>query len=387
MPNSFPTFHVDFFVLFIFLGIAQGLLLAYFFLRQKDVANRYFGLALLVLSILVFDIWLGYSNLMFQVLWLVDFSEPGNFIFSPALYLAMRSYVGEKPRWSDRLHFIPALIYFLYAVIALYSLPLSYKYNSNIGAWHPELEKLPLDYSGIEWRFGPQKSLDEGLIVQGAIYIGLSAWALMLAFQRAQLSFWSNHLARLSWLRGIVLMSAFILLALTLTKIYYEDDRGDPLLASFISLAMYLIMGSQLRRSAFFAPPSEQVEKSRYQRSSLQEADKKEIIQRLEELLQAQKPYVQAGFSLQSLAKQLKIQPHHLTQALNENLRLSFFELAAQYRIAEAKRLLQDPATRHLTIEDIAERVGYLSKSAFNAAFKKQTGITPSAWRDQWLGE
>ena len=59
MPNSFPPFHADFFVFFILLGIAQGLLLSYFFLRQKETANRYFGLALLVMSILVFDVWLG----------------------------------------------------------------------------------------------------------------------------------------------------------------------------------------------------------------------------------------------------------------------------------------------------------------------------------------
>ena len=97
--------------------------------------------------------------------------------------------------------------------------------------------------------------------------------------------------------------------------------------------------------------------------------------------MEEQKPYLQPGFSLQSLAKLLKVQPHHLTQTLNENLGTSFFELTAQYRIAEAQALLRHLDTRDLTIEDIAERVGYLSKSAFNAAFKKQTGMTPTGWR------
>lgn len=381
MPQQMPAFHADFYVLFILLGIGQGLLLAYFFLRQKDIANRYFGLALLVLSILVFDVWLGYSNLMFQVLYLVDFSEAGNFIFAPALYLALKSYLNHKAGRSDWLHFLPALIYFVYSAVALYSLPISYKYNSNLGAWHPELVPLKLDYSGMDWRFALQKWLDELMLVQGTVYVGLSAWLLWGTFRQGQFSLWSSANTRLSWLRGIVLISFFTLLTLFFIKLTYDDDRGDPIIASFISLAMYLIMANLLRRTAFF--DQLKPEKERYQRSSLQDQDKQGIAERIKSIMGEEKPYLQSGFSLQSLAKQLKVQPHHLTQTLNENLGLTFFELAAQHRIAEAQRLLQDSATRHLTIEDIAERVGYLSKSAFNAAFKKQTGMTPTAWRDQ----
>lgn len=381
MPTEFPRFHADFYVLFILLGIAQGLLLAYFFLRQKEEANRYFGLALFVLSILIFDVWLGYSNLMFQVLYLVDFSEPGNFIFAPALYLALKAYLNHKAGRSDWLHFLPALIYFVYSIVALYSLPIPYKYNSNLDAWHPELVSLKLDYSGMDWRFALQKWLDELMLVQGTIYVTLSAWLLQHAFRQGQISIWSSANTRLSWLRGIVLISFFTLLTLFVIKLAYDDDRGDPIIASFISLAMYLIMGNLLRRTAFF--DQLQPEKARYQRSSLQEQDKNGIAEQIKRIMEEEKPYLQQGFSLQSLAKQLKVQPHHLTQTLNENLGLTFFELAAQHRIAEAQRLLQAPATRDLTIEDIAERVGYLSKSAFNTAFKKQTGMTPSGWRDQ----
>ena len=379
MPNSFPPFRADLFVLFILLGIAQGLFLSYFFLRQKETANRYFGLTLLVMSILVFDVWLGYSNLMFQTLWLVDFSEPGNFVFAPALYLALQAYLGEKSGRFTWLHFAPAGIYFLYSCFALYSLPIPYKYNSNIDAWHPELAELALDYTGMRWRFILQEWLDESMIIQGAVYVGLSAWVLVQAFRKAQLSFWATSNSRLSWSRGIVLISVVILVVLFLTKLYNDDDRGDHIIASFISLSMYLIMGTMLRRTALF--DQLQPEKGRYHRSSLQDHDKTDIAQRLRTLMEQQKPYLQPGFSLQSLAKLLKIQPHHLTQTLNENLGLSFFELTAQYRIVEAQALLRHPDTRDLTIEDIAERVGYLSKSAFNAAFKKQTGMTPTTWR------
>ena len=47
-------------------------------------------------------------------------------------------------------------------------------------------------------------------------------------------------------------------------------------------------------------------------------------------------------------------------------------------RIKEACNLLADAANRHLTIEAIAQKVGFNSKSSFNIAFKKHTASTPS---------
>ncbi|MCG8492199.1 MAG: helix-turn-helix domain-containing protein, partial [Sneathiellales bacterium] len=66
----------------------------------------------------------------------------------------------------------------------------------------------------------------------------------------------------------------------------------------------------------------------------------------------------------------------------NEKLGLSFFELLATYRVEEAKEILNSEMGKKLTIEEIAERVGYNSKSAFNTAFKKITSQTPSSFRD-----
>lgn len=57
----------------------------------------------------------------------------------------------------------------------------------------------------------------------------------------------------------------------------------------------------------------------------------------------------------------------------------SFFEMTAEYRLEEAKRLLREKI--NIKVEEIAEEVGYNSKSSFNAAFKKITGKTPSEWR------
>jgi AraC-like DNA-binding protein len=53
--------------------------------------------------------------------------------------------------------------------------------------------------------------------------------------------------------------------------------------------------------------------------------------------------------------------------------------MVAVYRVEEAKRLLKEQP--HVKVEEIAEQVGYNSKSSFNTAFKKISGKTPSEYR------
>jgi YesN/AraC family two-component response regulator len=67
---------------------------------------------------------------------------------------------------------------------------------------------------------------------------------------------------------------------------------------------------------------------------------------------------------------------------LNEKLAQSFFELLAKYRVEKAKKILTEDEKNRLTIEEISEMVGYNSKTAFNNAFKKLAGKTPSEYRN-----
>ncbi len=77
----------------------------------------------------------------------------------------------------------------------------------------------------------------------------------------------------------------------------------------------------------------------------------------------------------------LKVQPRQLSQVINSTFRKNFFDFINQYRIEEARQLFSDPAQASKTILEILYQVGYNSKSAFNTAFKKQTGQTPTQYR------
>ena len=55
--------------------------------------------------------------------------------------------------------------------------------------------------------------------------------------------------------------------------------------------------------------------------------------------------------------------------------------MLAFYRVEHAKKLIREDKNAKLTVEELAELVGYNSKSSFNNVFKKFTLITPSEYR------
>lgn len=97
--------------------------------------------------------------------------------------------------------------------------------------------------------------------------------------------------------------------------------------------------------------------------------------------MQTDRPYLNSNLALPELAAKANLSTHHLSQLLNERLGKNFFDFVNEYRIAEVKRKLRDPAFAHLKIEELAYGCGFNSKSAFNTAFRKFTGITPSEFR------
>ena len=82
--------HIGIFDLVIFLGIAQGLFLSWFFIKygRKGIrANLYQGLLLLALSLGIFEELLNNTGYIVRMLFLTNFSESLNFTFAPLFYL------------------------------------------------------------------------------------------------------------------------------------------------------------------------------------------------------------------------------------------------------------------------------------------------------------
>ena len=88
------------------------------------------------------------------------------------------------------------------------------------------------------------------------------------------------------------------------------------------------------------------------------------------------------NITLTDLSKKYGISISYLSSLIKEELQLSFSEYIASKRIQKAKELLAD---EKLSIEEIAEQVGYSDYFYFTKVFKKVAGISPSKYRKNVL--
>ncbi|GAB3556832.1 helix-turn-helix transcriptional regulator [Spirosoma fluminis] len=385
--------HLDLFALVMLLGVAQAIFLGVFFLtgkRGRSVANRCLGLFTLAVSAVEGEIFLNYTNYTFRALWTVDFAEPFNFTLAPLLYFYVFSRIYQRlPRyWAW--HFLPFGIWLANAVTWFYQ-PTEFRYNSYLYSWHPELPVVPVEPYLHEDFTGLRGYINEMTLLSCLIYAVLALLTIRNAIRRNPTL---RSSARLSVLRILSWLFALVPFLIMLVKPQFYNDLGDYLLATYMSATIYAISFLVMRGSDFMSvEPVEGVTdlielpqpvaepRKKYEKSSLSEEVEEVVLQKLARLMEIEKPYLQSDLSLPKLAGRLNTTPHHLSQLLNDRLEQSFFDLLATYRIREAQAILQDPATSYLKIDEIAERVGYNSPSAFHTAFKRLTNQTPAQFR------
>ncbi|MCP4157295.1 MAG: AraC family transcriptional regulator, partial [bacterium] len=191
---------------------------------------------------------------------------------------------------------------------------------------------------------------------------------------------WKNHFRenQVLWLMPIIY--TVMITASILTRFLFSEKTADIAIISYMTLVFYIVTFWLLKGSRHLKTVELPEEETKYKKSALDNLLKEEILKKILAVMD-QKPYLESIFTLSKLSKMVGAKPHHVSQVLNECKKTTFLNMVGQYRIDEARRLLTEPGESERTILDIAEAVGYSSKSAFNAAFKKITGVPPSAYR------
>lgn len=116
----------------------------------------------------------------------------------------------------------------------------------------------------------------------------------------------------------------------------------------------------------------------KYTGSPLTEGQKVHIQEQVLKAVEQEKCFLEHNLTMNGLSERLGINRTYISQVINEKFHKSFTTLINEYRIKEARRLLYEDMKRLYTIESIAMSVGFHSTNAFNKAFKRYTGITPS---------
>lgn len=379
---------ISIFDLFIFLGVFQGLLLSWFFIKNSNWEQRtnfYQGVLLLFLSMAIFEELLNNTGYIVQFLYLSDFSEPLNFTFGPLVYLYIRTCINEKSKKGEWIHFIIAAFWLLYMVF-YWIQPLALKYNSYVQTKHPDWEYLSVNLIYPDDPLGIRSYVNQFIGIHISSYLVLSIWLVRGKFSSLKQNIFKTDNELLVVLRNFLLHFMIITAVFFITKSYFgmRSDIGGYFIATYISFMIFATSYQIMNRSEFFKQNQTffSFPLVKYKKSSLSQEDKLKIKELIESQFVNEKYFVNNMASLSDLSKKLKLSSHHVSQVINEKMGKSFFELLAWYRVEEAKKILLSEKESEITIEELSERVGYNSKSSFNTVFKKQTSQTPSEFRN-----
>lgn len=106
-------------------------------------------------------------------------------------------------------------------------------------------------------------------------------------------------------------------------------------------------------------------------------ADLKTLLQHVE----TERPFLDPDLSLAILSDQVAMTPREVSELLNQSLGQHFFDFINSHRVAHAQALLADSPKQ--SVLQILHESGFNSKSSFNTAFKKHSGMTPSLFREK----
>jgi len=376
-PDTQPA--LDLVAILLFAGVAQGILLAATLLtvrRGNRTANRILSALLGIFVVHIVLQTLHATNYLFQFPHFSKSNVPLAFLIGPLFYWYVRALTERDFRLEKKLLWqcLPAL------GIALWLFPFYIQSaETKIQVLTGDLANLCRPCVMIAWL----------TMIHLLIYFIAAARQLLQHTRNIKAAFSSLEKINLTWLRTLLLIYAADWILALAMQIRSGDAMTANLLWLFVSIVMYVIGYMGLRQPEIFAGIDEstngRVQKKKYEKSTLAPGKAEEYHPKLLQLMAAEKPYLNSALNLPNLAKRLSISSHHLSQIINERLQQNFFEFVNGYRVDEARRLLHEPAQRHLNIAQIGYDAGFSSTSAFNAAFKKHAGTTPSQFRQRQL--
>lgn len=130
-----------------------------------------------------------------------------------------------------------------------------------------------------------------------------------------------------------------------------------------------------------------QEEKTFQQNMDISEEQVKAYKEKLQELMDEKKIYLDPTLTLNKLAQLVNIPPRKLSLFLNLSYNKNFKEYINTYRVEYAKNMLTTKNSFRYTMYSIAYDSGFNAESTFYLVFKQQTGLTPKQYQDKFKND
>ncbi len=202
-----------------------------------------------------------------------------------------------------------------------------------------------------------------------------------------------NYTSETKWLQTIsVFMLVIVFLDILNSQIQvfsigHIEIKTEVVIQISILLFVSMINYQGLKNPHSFQQISESdiaMSKSSETKSMLATIDKNKLLElanKLEEYMKSEQPYLNPELNINMLAEAIKVSEKTISQTINHIIGSNFSDYINTYRIEDASLKLEQDIENSLTIKEIMYDVGFNSRSVFNTAFKKKTGLTPTEYQ------
>jgi AraC-like DNA-binding protein len=374
-----------------------GLLLTTLFLSKRDGftdSTRFLAIFYFIISLYCFQTWVIESKRLLEWQWFYAWPLPIYALMAPALYFYFLSIIKDQFKWSWRytILFIPWLLASI-DVCMLYAKPQEVYDQIIQEAISRPVDRFESQYGifSLKWHF-----LFRNLwILAVLIFLFLRLKAFF-----GRKSSVSSYVKTYDWLKLLYIL----VFALTLFSVYLgilsilnlrTSQILVPAVLMFVFYGLVLILGvtplyfpsilyglpqlktqqlSQIDPRDEFIKRNTDIDIDEGGRYGLDETVILEQLARIEN----DEKYLLADFNLDRLAFELDMPVHHVSYFLNHHFGLSYSEYRNRLRMQKACDLIRAGFFQQNTIEALAWKCGYASRSAFTKTFKAFTGMNPS---------
>jgi AraC-like DNA-binding protein len=364
----------DIWSLLLAFGVFQGFFLVPLILKGKKPASWFLAALVLVISLLIINYLFLSSGLYRYFPHFILAPNPLFFLIGPLYYFYTRSLTSPQFRfqwsrqWPHFLAILPGVAFHWNFYV------LSGEQKVGFFEGYFALETLQ-----ASWWVTAYSLIH---ILQSLSYIYLAGRLLSRAKSQSGTSGKSSGLRWLIRFNAAFCVYWLIdfagILWLTLANGFFHEVDYILMLSS--AAMIHLLAFIALRQHKVFAEVFLAGSNGRYEKSGMNRAMAQEAMQRLEEIMSTDKPHLEPALKLGELADRLELSTNALSQLLNEHYGKTFYEFVNSYRLEEVKKKLGSPGFDNYTILGVALECGFNNKNTFNRYFKKEMGLTPSAY-------
>jgi AraC-like DNA-binding protein len=362
--------------IFLFAAI-QGLFVSSvlcFAKRENRFNNRLLALLIFLFSVTLIEYVLYWTGFLVKFPHALDISGGFPFLFGVILFFYFRNVFGQKRFMSkDWLHLLPFLMFILIKApeyLSAADVKRKWMHGDFVA---PSLFHWPVRESVLlpVWPW---------LKIVHMIIYAILIWYFYNSISKTNPGVHSWF----KWLTG--LFTAFIL---SFTSYYvlvhfpFFNNQWDYMISFSMMFSIYFVAWFGYLQPGIFSglTIAESAGTERYKNSALSDEMSQELFLALEKMMAEKKLYRQNDLRLEKLAAEMDISRHHLSQIINGQTGMNFFEYINRLRIQDAQELLLQKPKKELNVIEVAYTVGFNNKVSFNTTFKKMTGKTPTEFR------